>query len=684
MTARTATRLAWSLWALATAFILGGLISLLSRPSTETVLDVAPILLAQIGFPTLGALLASRRRENPIGWMFLAGSVFIGLGVATGEYADRAVSLGPLPATVWVLWINTWSWFVGLGLLLGFTPFLFPNGRLPSRRWRPLVWVAVGVFAFVIAAQAFRPGLVEGYRPYRNPLGIESAGGLIDAVLSIGYVVLGIVLVAGVVSLFVRMRKAGGEERRQIKWFVYAAGISVAGIAVGIVGGVLGVEALEGAWVVGLIGLATMPIAAAIGILKYRLYDIDVVISKTVVYGVLAAFVTAVYLGIVVGVGALIGSRGNVLLSIVATALIAAAFQPVRQRARHLANRLVYGKRASPYEVLSEFSGRVAGSYAPDDALPRMARVVGEGTGARGAGVWLRVGRELRREASWPSGDGSAALEVQGDDLPDIEGADRAYPVRDQGELLGALSISKPPGEPLTPAEDKLLGDLASQARLILRNVGLIEELRASRQRLVTAQDEERRRLERNIHDGAQQQLVALAVKIRLARTLAGKDTARAEALLDDLQGETQEALENLRDLARGIYPPLLADQGLTAALQAQARKVPFPVDVQPDGVGRYPAEAEATAYFCVLEALQNAAKYADASRAVVRLAEEDGRLLFSVQDDGRGFDSATTPRGSGLQNMADRLEAVGGSVEVRSAPGRGTTVTGRIPVSAA
>jgi signal transduction histidine kinase len=197
----------------------------------------------------------------------------------------------------------------------------------------------------------------------------------------------------------------------------------------------------------------------------------------------------------------------------------------------------------------------------------------------------------------------------------------------------------------------------------------------------VTAQDGERRRLERDIHDGAQQQLVALAVKLRLARTLAGRDAERARSLLDELQAETQEALENLRDLARGIYPPLLADKGLAAALEAQARKVPFPVQVEPNGVGRYPPDAEATVYFCVLEALQNAAKYADASRAVVRLSEEDGRLVFSVSDDGAGFDVERSSSGTGLQNMADRVEALGGSVELVSSPGRGTTVTGRIPV---
>jgi signal transduction histidine kinase len=174
---------------------------------------------------------------------------------------------------------------------------------------------------------------------------------------------------------------------------------------------------------------------------------------------------------------------------------------------------------------------------------------------------------------------------------------------------------------------------------------------------------------------------VALAVKVRLARTLAGKDVERAQALLDELQGETQETLENLRDLARGIYPPLLADQGLAAALEAQARKVPFPVELQRDGVGRYPAEAEATAYFCVLEALQNATKYAGASRAIVRLAEEEGRLTFSISDDGAGFDVRTTARGAGLQNMADRLEAIGGTIHVESSPGSGTTVIGRIPI---
>jgi signal transduction histidine kinase len=340
----------------------------------------------------------------------------------------------------------------------------------------------------------------------------------------------------------------------------------------------------------------------------------------------------------------------------------------------------VYGRRANPYEVLTEFSSRVGGAYATEDVVPRMAQILGEGAGAESARVWLRVGRELRPGASWPS-DGAPvpAVHIDGDAMPRIDG-EYAVPVRDRGELLGALSVRMPANDPMTPAKERLVADLASQAGLVLRNVGLVEELRESRRRLVAAQDHERRKLERNIHDGAQQQLVALAVKARLARQLADRDPTRTAEMLEQIEDETTAALEDLRDLARGIYPPLLADKGLGSALEAQARKAPVAVDVVSDRVGRFPQHVETAVYFSCLEALQNVAKYADATRATIELHADPATLRFAVRDDGCGFDPSMAS-GTGLQGVRDRLEAIGGSLDVQSAPGEGTIVTGVVPL---
>jgi signal transduction histidine kinase len=687
VTTRSAARLAWSLWAVGLVLgLLGIWMAARYRPPALLVNDVGT-LLALLTLGAVGALVASRPKGRAIGWVLVAVGAVAGPQYLSNAYAMYAIRVSELPAVDWAVWFGSWTWVVPFGFTGTLVLLLFPDGRLPSPRWRPfavfLALLAAFVFvAFALAKPTFWLGAVDNpaYVPLLRP--VYRAGNV-----PLAYGLFLAAVVGSVASLIVRFRRADRVQRQQIKWFVFGAGFLGLQFLVQTVLDLAGAGETQAYEIIeatgALVGLMLLTVGAGIGILKHRLFDIDVVINKTVAYGALAAFVTLVYVGIVAGVGAVVGSRGNLLLSILATAVIAVLFQPVRERARHLANRLVYGKRATPYEVLSEFSDRVGGSYADDDVLPRMARVVAEGTAAAQADVWVRVGAELRRAASWPERSAGSVLPVHGDQLPAIEHADRAFAIREGDQLLGALSITKPLREPLTPGEEKLLADLAGQAGLILRNVRLIEELRASRQRLVTAQDEERRRLERNIHDGAQQQLVALAVKLRLVESLAEKDPPRAREMAAQAKSETQEALENLRDLARGIYPPLLADHGLAAALEAQARKSPVPAEVEPDGIGRYPAEAEAAAYFCVLEAMQNVAKYADAGRAVVRLVEEDGSLVFSVTDDGRGFDSATTPRGSGLQNMADRLDALGGSIDIDSAPGRGTTVTGRIPIRA-
>jgi signal transduction histidine kinase len=655
-----------------------------------TILGVPAIL----AFSVVGALIASRRPDNPIGWILCGAGLSFALGSLSGEYATYTLITDPgsLPGGDIMAWLGTWAWPPGIILVFTYLLLLFPDGRLPSRRWKPVAWLAAVALVITVIPVAVTAWPIRG--PILANIGEDAPAGSSAAFkVAYNFQVSGILLlfvlgIASAASLVIRLRRATGDERAQLKWFAYAGAFAVVAFIANSPLFHVGGDVLPG------IALMMVPAAVGIAMFKYRLYDIDVVINKTVVVAVLAAFVTAIYLAIVVGIGAAIGTTGrpNVLLSIAATAVVALAFQPLRARARRLADRVVYGKRATPYEVLSEFSERMAGSYSTEDVLPRMARILGEGTGATRTEVWLRVGDQLRLAASWPEGSepDRTLLPVLEDQPPEFPGADRAVPVRHQSELLGELTLTKPPSEPVAPAEEKLLSDLASQAGLMLRNVRLTAELqarlvdlRASRQRLVAAQDQERRRLERDLHDGAQQQLVALAVKQRLAEALVRRDPDKAAQMLADLQADTTEALENLRDLARGIYPPLLADKGLFAALEGHARKVHVPVTVEADGLGRYPQEIEAAVYFCCLEALQNIVKYADASRVSVNLSMEAGQLNFSVTDDGKGFDPASMPQGSGLQGMADRMEALGGSLEVRSEPGTGTTVTGRIPAGA-
>ncbi|MEX2458766.1 MAG: histidine kinase [Actinomycetota bacterium] len=668
--AKTASRLAWSLFGLFLAFAAAGLF-LITR-NRGSFGDDALIVVGVASLPIVGALIASRRPENPIGWLLIWVACGASFMFVCGEYALLALrdGVGPRWLGLAAAVISNSLWSSTFLLLPTFVVLLYPTGRLPSPRWRPVAWGIAVAIGFALLITLLTPSLEPfddvGLR-IDNPIGVEALEPYLSAAEQVLFPVLMLGIVLSLASMVVRYRRAAPDERQPMRLFLFAAIVAAASWAMAeSLSGVLSELVFWG-------GTLSLSGAIAVGILRYRLYEIDLVIRKTLVYGVLFAMVTAAYLALVMVLipAAVLGpdAAGQNFLVIIATVLVTLGLLPLRRRALRLANHLVYGKRATPYEVLSEFSGRVGGVYATEDVLPRMARVLAEGTGAARAEVLLRDGPELRLAATWPP-DGPG----EGD--PDV-----VVPVVDRGEELGALSVRKGRGEPLTPAEQKLVRDLAGQAGLVLRNVRLLEDLRASRKRLVAAQDAERRRLERDIHDGAQQQLVALAVKLRLLETLTEKDPVRAKSMAADLKTEATDALENLRDLARGIYPPLLADEGLAAALSAQARKAGVPVVVHPDGVGRYAQETEAAVYFCVLEALQNAAKYAAASRAEVRVSDEGGHLRFEVADDGRGFDPATTARGSGLQNMSDRLEALGGSLVVTSAPGEGTTVTGRVPV---
>ena len=651
-----------------------------------------------LGVPVVGFVLASRRPANRLGWLFLGAGLGLGLGFFSTQYAQHALVAvpGSWPAGRAVAWFANWIWAIPYALL-AFVFLLFPTGRLRSPRWRAAAWSVAGANTLAVADLISYATRIwwHPFTPYRlssNPPDVNAA------------IVLMIVAAAvGVAAVVVRFTHSSGEERLQLKWFAAAALLVIITIIPSFLTDRLIFVLLAS------LALLCLWVAVGIAVLKYRLYGIDFVISKAVLYGSLAVFITAVYAGLVVGVGALAGGRDSPLVAALAAAVVAVAFQPVRQRAGRLANRVVYGRRATPYQVLSDFAQRIGGTYAAEDVLPQMAQIVAAGTGAERVVVWLRADDELRPGAS---SDGSTAapppvdappveappveapsvgalpadrlprdrLPVDGEAMPPVPGVDLSVPVLHQGELLGAISVQMPKDEPLRPAGEQLVADVASQAGLVLSNAALVGDLRASRQRLVTAQDETRRRLERNIHDGAQQDLVALGIKLRLTGLTVDEDPAEAKEMLGELQADAAGALENLRDLARGIYPPLLADLGLVAALNAQANKSPLPVTVDADGIGRFGQDTEAAVYFCCLEALQNIAKYAHAAQARICLQAQNGTLRFTVSDDGAGYDARHTPLGSGQRNMADRLAALGGRLEVRSAPGHGTTITAELP----
>ncbi|MEO8477075.1 MAG: hypothetical protein ABI572_08505, partial [Actinomycetota bacterium] len=424
-----------------------------------------PLLFAAC-FGVTGVILVRARPQNAIGWLCLIGA----FGASIQAFADAW--------TLWAVGVHAstsvpariaatsadYIWYAGFGSL-ALAMALFPDGRPISRRWgRWLTVCVVGtVLTVVTGILTDRPLIYPGTA---NPMAVPGMY-YATSTLSVSFFLL---LISSFVSLVVRRRRASGDEREQLRWIVSSIALVVATFAIYFIaysaaGGNADTTAANALEILIVISVLTIPVAIAVGILKYRLYDIDVVISKTLVYGVLAAAIAGVYVAIVVGVGTMIGSTTSPFLSAVAAAFVAIVFQPARRRLQRIANRFVYGERATPYEVLSEFADRLATSYSVDDVLPRLVRLVADGTGAETVGVWLRVGAELQPAAVWPEGQASIG--------PDAVGG-RVFDVRHQGEPLGAIVLRMPAGAVITSDQERLVNGVASQAGLVLRNVGLI------------------------------------------------------------------------------------------------------------------------------------------------------------------------------------------------------------------
>jgi signal transduction histidine kinase len=628
-----------------------------------------------------GIVLVVRRPAEPLGLLVALAAVIAALGSLADPLGRVAVAL--LPA-------------VAMHVLLG-----MPTGALKTRGRRILTAggyaVGIGCALALAAAGSDFPRWVVG-------------GEIASAAL------------IGGVGFAARYTHAGALESCRMKWVGWA--VTVAG---GIAVVVLGLSVLVD-WPthVGEIAAGAtlfVPVALVLGISRRLNSAIDRMLTYTISLAGLTAVVVAVYLAIVLGLGRVPHKEERTLLvlSMVAAAVAALLYLPAHSRLKGLATRLVYGEQRAPDEVLRTFGSRMSRSIPLEELLLQMAESLRKTLGLRRAEVWRASPGSLELAVSDPEQEvrrialtaeeestitrtgvsGPAWIKVW---LPGLltgreEATIRVAPTTYSGELLGLIVVEREPqAEQFSQEDERILTELARQVGLTLHNVRLdsalqasldevrrqAEALQASRTRIVAAADAERRRIERNLHDGAQQHLVALAVKVRLAQQLANRDMAKANAVLDELGGDLEDALQELRDLAHGIYPPLLADKGLAEALASAARRAVIPTEVRATDLGRYSPEMEAAIYFCCLEALQNSAKHAgEEARATIRLWEEEGGLLFEVADDGAGFDVRHQGVSGGFTSMNDRLGAIGGSLRVESAPGRGTKVAGVIPLQA-
>jgi signal transduction histidine kinase len=615
----------------------------------------------------------------------LAARPSLGSGAHDAAAALRALAVALLPA-------------IGLQLALG-----LPDGALRTRARRG---VAIAGYAAGLGLAAY----LFSERP-RVPLFPLT-------------VAVSIAAVAGLVGYVARCRGArSAAERARLQWVAWAVVVAAAVSLLVVV-----LNALV-SWpdAIRAIAVATtmlVPVSLALGASGPRAMRIDRLLVHTITLTGLVGLVSGSYLVIVLGLGrAPTGSEKTLLgLSMFAAAFAALLWVPARERLTDLATRRVYGERHAPDEVIRTFGSRLTRALPLDELLLQLAESLKATMNLDVAEIWTRGDRGLERAASVPERGPAAILVgteeemvviaragvsgpawaqvwmpalVQGIDEPVL----RVAPITNSGELLGIIVVRRAEGGlAFDEADDQALTELARHVGLALHNVNLdsalqeslasvrrqADELRASRARIVEATDTERRRIERDLHDGAQQHLVALAVGVRLARQIADTDPEQAKSMLDQLGADLQEAVQELRNLAHGIYPPLLMDRGLPDALRAAAGRAALGTEVEADGIGRYPQAVEAAVYFCCLEALQNAGKHAgEHARATVTVREVAGALVFEIADDGAGFDmSSGAQRGHGFVNMNDRVGAFGGSVTVDAAPGRGTHISGRIPLA--
>ena len=716
MTKPNVARFPWSIAGLSLAMAVAGLgLNILARAQGQGEGWVGVHIFfgptTAIAYALVGALVAARQPRNPIGWIFCVVGMSAALTLLSSGYqvVDELSGVA-LPGSDIARWLGLWVWMPTTLLPFTFLLLLFPDGRLPSSRWRPVAWAAGLALAVYIITTALHPRPTTEPIPPHNPFGIPGAVAILDLIATSNVVLLPLGVFGSIAALVVRFRRARGVEREQVKWVAYGGVSAILGLTVAVSGlnlmsartpsqtdDIVATELMiGGVW----IALTIIVIAAGIAILRHGLYDIDLIINRTLVYGTLSGGVIGLYVLLVGALGALFQSIGNLVIGLLATGLAALIIHPLRARLQRSVNRLMYGTRDDPYAVLSRLGERLEATIAPDAVLPAIVQTINDALKLPYVAIALTTD------------DGRWTTEHQPPSTDEAVEGDRRFVVAEAGtraaialalplvfrhETVGHLLLApRAPNEAFSPADHRLLHDLARQAGIAVHAVQLTRDLQRSRERLVTAREEERRRLRRDLHDGLGPTLASLTMKLETAEVLVAQDLHGGVALLHDIQGQMKATIGNVRRLVYALRPPVLDQFGLIGALREHALQlrgqalvnsdrngddrctVHIMIDA-PDQLPSLPAAVEVAAYYIAVEAMTNVARHAQARQCWVRVVVGGG-LMLTIEDDGCGL-PAEVRAGVGLHSMRERAAELGGAWMIERIPPHGTRVCAMLPL---
>jgi signal transduction histidine kinase len=645
--------------------VIGGAIVTATSP-------VGPSGLGFIPYAGIGALLVMRRPQTSIGWILLGlGSCYALLSVPVSaraeQFADGTVGLPVALFAIVHSGLGTTAFFLYAVLAM-----VFPSGRLPTGRWGRLGRAGLGAGLVTAATAYVLPVIYVGFpasEQVRNPAALFPELGIWRVITpaTVPFPII-VLVIAGAVSLGVRVRRARGAERQQLLWFAASAAVLTSAVVGGLVISYL-VPVSEGlAWIPAILAFPSVPVAVGIAVMRYRLYEIDLIINRALVYGVLGVLVAAAYLVLAIGLGRLAGGEGSPATATLATVMAALVALAARQAVQRAINHLLYGRRGDPLAVIGSVARRLESAGTPEGLL---SDVVGD----------LREALKLDAVAVYAVDGALLAGTARPDEGPRLS-------LSHQGELIGELRVWTARGDELSPGDLRLLrDDLGPQLAVAIEAVRLKRDLQRARERLVAALEDERRRLRHDLHDGLGPTLTAITLRADAATNLLARDPVRARELLDELRGAAGDAIAEVRRLTHGLRPMALDELGLVGAIREQGigsdrAGMPGPEVQIDDGIELppLPAAVEVAAYRIATEAITNAIRHAGAKHCRVRIVANTA-LEVEVTDDGRGWDGRLTP-GVGIQSMRERAADLGGTLTIEPVPGGGTSVLARLPLA--